>query len=300
MDCDGKRRKKGGVFILADLRLSYKDLKGVERPARGIDACVCLIYPDNAARAAIRLTVVYIAPSSDAASEMLQAILRPENQTRNNEGEQLTHILAGDFKPYTWKGKKSDVQYQERMGESGMWELANPAKPTRKKWSALGRFLILPGTNIPDDWLPSHTDEWREESKGLAKGDGVHNDTPFYPAYTYEFPVMADHLPALLSLKGSKEEQQRPVRMLRVSQLEPARWAEKDASMSEFLSEHHNQIQTANKNSNPTRILDIAAQGIRQCLADQYRRATGVPTQPDPSQLFCKRHVADPEYPGLI
>ena len=91
-----------------------------------------------------------------------------------------------------------------------MWELSDPKISTRKKGSALDKFLLLPGTNIPDEWLPSQSRYWVEAAEMLSEEDKEAVLTPpFYPAQTFGFSVIADHHPVMLQMAGRSEACQR-------------------------------------------------------------------------------------------
>ena len=92
----------------------------------------------------------------------------------------------------------------EWNGESGMWELNDPMKPTHVKGSTLNKFLPLPGTNIRDAWLPpincSITDF--EDREHMCPGADHQDEDPFYPASSYGFEIIADRFPVILPLRG--------------------------------------------------------------------------------------------------
>ena len=67
----------------------------------------------------------------------------------------------------------------------------------------------------------------------------------FYPASTYNFQVMADHLPAPLNLERGREETRRAVRRLKSDQMSEGEWADKENEMKEFLARKTEVIQKA-------------------------------------------------------
>ena len=52
-----------------------------------------------------------------------------------------------------------------------MWELSDPAIPTHRKGSASDKILLLPGTNIPDEWLPEQSHDWFEGVDGVLSSE---------------------------------------------------------------------------------------------------------------------------------
>ena len=63
---------------------------------------------------------------------MVSAMADPQHQSLTPDGDAVNHLLVGDMNQHTWLDK-NDVRYHEWLGETGMWELNDPAKPTHVK-----------------------------------------------------------------------------------------------------------------------------------------------------------------------
>ena len=300
---DGRYANKGGVAIFLRSRVSGRKLPQAPKPEGDICACSCLIYTGPAADGAVRLTGLYVPPSADATPEMLECLVNPAAQTIDSQGEVLSHLLVGDFNPYTWLGK-SDQLYHEWTGENGLWELSDPPLATHKKGHALDKFILLPGTNVPDEWLPPQACDWLDDSEGGAApdplGEKQKEDDSFYPALTYEHAIIADHHPVMLRLKDGREASPPVPRTLNLAELDHDKWRERDEVMLAHLAQHKAQMDTAAGAGNPTNLLNIITQGIRNCFQDYYGSRGGARQEKDPFAAFCQKHHADPNYPLLI
>ena len=126
----GHHANKGGVAILLRSRVSGRIISDIRKLGGGARACLCLIYPGHAENGVVRLAGIYIPPSADATPHMLAGLGGPRAQTTASTGKVASHLLVGDFNPYTWKGK-SDQLYRKWMGGSGLWEFSDPQIPTR-------------------------------------------------------------------------------------------------------------------------------------------------------------------------
>ena len=178
VDWNGKRTNKGGVLITAALGVACSKVKDLARPHKDIDACSCLLYPYHSVGEVVRISGVYIPPSADATPHMLRALTDLESQSTDSQGNVLSHLLVGDFNQHTWN-KKTDELFHEWMGDTGMWELSDPRVPTHRKGSTLDKFLLLPGTNIPEEWLPSEMSEWGGQWKTSLRKNTVLTLLPF-------------------------------------------------------------------------------------------------------------------------
>ena len=181
-----------------------------------------------------------------------------------------------------------------------MWELSDPNIPTHRKGSTLDKIMLLPRTNIPEEWLPSEVNEWGGVEADVASGERGLDVSPFYPAHTYEFPAIADHHSVVLYFQSGRELPQIPIKALRVSQLRKEEWAEKNAAPADYLESKNLNVESCVKEKNPPHVLRVLSGGIRSCFKEQYRAANPIPKDEDPFLRFCKRHIDDPDYPLLI
>ena len=115
-------------------------------------ARVCLYSKHNVLEP-IRITGAYKPPSAGATRAKMRAMTAQGNQSHMPRGEAISHLIVCDLNQHSWHGG-NDVLFHEWHGEAGRWELNDPTKPTHTKGSTLDKFLLLPGTNIPDEWLP--------------------------------------------------------------------------------------------------------------------------------------------------
>ena len=247
----------------------------------------------------VRISGVYIPPSADATPHMLRALTDLESQSTDSQGNVLSHLLVGDFNQHSWN-KKADELFHEWMVDTGMWELSDPRVPTHRKGSTLDKFLLLAGTHIPEEWLPSEMSEWGGAVEDFIAEEHGPDASPFYPAHTYNFPVIADHHPVMLSFHGGCEVPQTPVKASRVSQLSSEEWAKKNAAMAEYLESKQTNIQNCIRNEQPTSLLKILQGGNQSCFKDQFRAANPISRKDDPFLRFCKKHIDDPDNPILI
>ena len=305
LDADGKYTHKGGVMIIADNKISHRSIpENLTRRGREISTCSCLIYPTHSVASVIRVTGVYIPPSADATPDMVQFLTAPHNQVQTQNGEYINHLIVGDFNQHTWKGKTDDL-FHEWVGDSGMWELSDPTIPTHRKGSALDKFLLVPGTNIPDEWLPTQSHDWigEECAEGLSEDQwnrrGV-EQPPFYPAHTFGHQIIADHHPVMLRLVGTLEEAPKENKAYKLKDLTAEEWASINYQLSEFLQSNTSFFDECTSRINTTRYLRKLITGIREALGEHYKRNTSATAPLTPFEIFCKKHLSDPEYPLLI
>lgn len=51
------------------------------------------------------------------------------------------------------------MHYQEWLTDQGLWDLSDPSLPTYITGSSLGKILLFPGQDIPEEWLhPPHSE----------------------------------------------------------------------------------------------------------------------------------------------
>ena len=226
MDCKDCREDTahGGVFIAVKQGVAHKVLPMENRPLLPINACSMLVYPTGDEDYALRITGVYLPPPPTLTVEpyMLDSLTERESQTNYATGGMVSHLIVGDFNQHSWKGG-SDSLYQEWMAETGMWELSDPSMATHQQGSALDKFLMLPGRDIPENLLPWGMTVGDEAEDGLAE--------EYYPAYTYPFRCIADHHPVLLRIPGRVEQKSPVQKQLKIRHLTPEEWNERNARM---------------------------------------------------------------------
>ena len=153
---------------------------------------------------------------------------------------------------------------------------------------------------MPESWLPPKLSESSLMGEAGAWNKCEQDETLCYPACTYNFQVIADHHPALLTIEGGSEETQQAARRLKLDQMTTESWAEPEKMMKEYLDGKKDVIQTSCEQQAPTRMPTVITEGIHKSLHDHYcTPKTGQP-DPDPFQQFCQRHLDDPDYPALI
>ena len=164
--------------------------------------------------------------------------------------------------PNTWK-KNKNAYYHEWVAEAGMWELTDPKVATHRKGSALDKFLLLPGTNIPDAWLPSGNMDLQgiSEDGSALKGCDQQREELFYPAYAYGFPVIADHFPVMLAIPGLVEQADAATRVLRLGDLSPEEWGKRDDRLNKYFSENASQIKLHEDGGNPHGYWTLSVKG---------------------------------------
>ena len=125
----------------------------------------------------------------------------------------------------------------------------------------------------------------------MLKGYDKHRDSPFYPAHTYDFPVLAYHHSVLVNYRGGWEETQPGPNVLRLKPLRPDGWSERNEQLRCCQSHNQRRLQQAEESSNPTRVLGIVAKGIRMCLGDQSHTysASSWTQQLDPASPYLLR-----------
>ena len=116
-------------MILATPQVSRKKLTTPPPLSSPIDACSCLVYPAHTENYQIRLTGIYLPPSAEATPNMLSALTAPIDLSPEGGQADLTHLIAGDLNPNTWKRRDKDL-YHEWINEVGIWELSRPELPT--------------------------------------------------------------------------------------------------------------------------------------------------------------------------
>ena len=157
-----------------------------------------------------------------------------------------------------------------------------------QKGPSLDMFLLLPGTNFSDGWLPSINDSFVDTEEGGAwrPGSGRQGAEPFYPAYSFGFRAIADHCPVMICLKGLTEKAASPPRVMRLGDLTSDEWREKSEPLSTYLQEFAPGLAEAAKDSNPANILRAICRGLRTTFSDKYRPRTGQPKERYPFEVF--------------
>ena len=182
-----------------------------------------------------------------------------------------------------------------------MWELSDPTLPKHRKGSSLDKFLLLPGTDIPEELLPTQSHDWFMNEEDNFQGEETKDaHTPFYPAHTFSYPVMADRHPVMLTLKCAWEVSPKEHKAYRLKNLREEEWASLNKKLGQFLSENSAYLAECTARNNTTGYLQRLVMGIRSHLGDHYQRAEGKAEGPNPFELFYRRHISDPEYPLLI
>ena len=295
VDCKDCREDTahGGVFIAVRQGVAHKVLPKVNRPLLPINACSMLVYPTGEEDYAIRITGVYLPPPPTVTVEpsMLDSLTEKESQTEYATGGTISHLIVGDFNQNSWKGG-NDSLYHEWITEAGMWELSDPSKATHQQGSALDKFLLLPGRDIPENLLP-----W-----GMATGEEMEEGLPgeYYPAYTYPFRCIADHHPVLLTIPGRIEQKSPAQKQLKIRHLTPEEWSERNARMQEYITEQHELLDRAVREENAQWIRDFIFKAIRVVFADKNTRARGPSKELSPFKQYCRRHLDHPDLPLLI
>ena len=283
----------GGVCILVADSVVCTKLEDVPRPAQPVSACSVLLYPERRGDSCIRITGVYLPPPPTAliTPEWVDPLTNPEAQSRDIRGDMISHLLVGDFNQHSWAGG-NDEKYHEWVTGSGAWELSDPEVPTHRQGSALDKFLLLPGRDIPEAFLcpPSC----------FVGGDVEGEEDAFYPARTYPTTFIADHHPVVLEIPGSHMEPGVRARMLRVKQLTKDEWREKNEEMLEYIGSHREEYDKALRGGNCERMLGLLGTMIEQVFREHYIKSGGVVRRCHPFQLFCKKHLGHPDLPQLL
>ena len=181
-----------------------------------------------------------------------------------------------------------------------MWELSDPAISTRRKGSALDKFLILPGTNVPVEWPPSQSRDWVDAEGSSYDGGLDLTIPPFYPVHTFGFPVIADHHPVMQRLAGKREDRLREQKAFRLKNITAEEWADMENFLMMFLHDNSPYFADCLMRNKTTRYLQKLQSGVRHFLGEHYRRRQASPTLPNSFDLSCRKHLQDPEYPLLI
>ena len=190
---------QGGVIILVRTGIACIKLPKVRRPALPISACTILLYPTGEETHQIRITGVYFPPSTSqpTTQSWVSPLTDEDNQSYLPDGSVVNHLIVGDVNQNSWQGG-NDHCYHEWMQEVGAWELSDPIRPTHEKGSALDKFILLPGGDIPDAFLQPHSDHLEGEIGGWGE--------TFYPAVSFPDKCIADHHPLLLAIPCSSED----------------------------------------------------------------------------------------------
>ena len=297
IDKSGNNVHKGGVMILVDANTKCKKLEVFQKPSEKIDACGAILYPTGDEGYQIRITGIYIPPSIEATAASLKNLVDEKYQISYSNGDMISHLIIGDFNPNSWKRGPED-RYSDWIAEEGLWDLSHPKTATYATGSALDKFILKIGRDVPAEWLPperiSNTEgEWEQ-------GIGEVNDEEFYPTVTFPEPWIDDHHPVMLTLKGKYEKEFKAFKRLRVDHLSKEDWIEKDEQMRVFVDDNKTGIQNSIAQNNGTRLLDIISRGIEKVFHKENRTKKKETEPIDPFLLFCKRHKEHPEYPILI
>ena len=221
----GRRTHKGGVLERASMGVSCSKVPGMVGPHPSIDACACLLVPYHTVCEVVRLSGVCVSPSVEATPQMMEALTDPKNQSTDSRGYISSHPLVGDFYQHSWK-RKNDELFLDWMEDAGKWELSGPNLPRRKKGSTLGTFRLLPGASIPEGRLPLEMTERGGVEADFDSGERGLDVFPFYRSRAYNFPVIADHHPAVLYFHSGKEIPRIPIKTPRASQPSKEDWIE--------------------------------------------------------------------------
>ena len=301
---EGISRHMGGVLILVDTNLACKKITDIQMPPKPIDVCSCIIYPLGREEYQIRVTAIYVPPSAKATPEMLATITGPEHQTQLGELGHASHLIVGDLNPNTWKSE-SNSKYYEWLAEAGLWELSDPMLPTFERKSAVDKFLLLPGADIPEEWmLECAEQDGTEETPGDSGGEMC------YPAVTLPDPWIGDHHPLILGMNGVMDEadsddgQQR--QLYRVRDLRPEDWLASNTKLESLLLGSADRLAHADRTANVTRFLDILMGDVKEALGEHCRKnkkrdgGTGAAVPHEPFREFCAKNKGHPEYPVLM
>ena len=285
----------GGVLILVRTDLDAEEIEDLPEYRHLIDVCSIIIYPNETEADGIRISGVYISPSATARAEDLTPLTSMRQQSINNRGEQLNHLILGDLNPNSWKGDK-DKMFQEWLAEQELWELTNPAIPTHNEGSALDKVLLLPGAEVLWDLLPPEPEKWKTEADG---GEGRPEDD-YHPAETYPCSLIADHSPVFLRLRGSASATRPPVRKLRVTGLTKSEWADRNEHLEQILKGKTDALAQAHKLGNTDRYYTILLESMQEALADYFWKTKAPRERKRPYETFCEKHVRHPDIPQLI
>ena len=184
----------GGVTILAGPQVSCRRLTSPPLLPAPIDSCSCFVYPKHSEGHQIRLTGIYLPPSAEAIPSMLASLTTPLGLSSEGGQKDLTHPIAGDLNPNTWKRRDKDL-YLEWFSEAGLWELSRPELPTYKTGAILDTFLLQPGNYIPSEWISAATPT--QDNVGPCIID---LDLEYIPAHTFPGPWIGYHHSGMLSL----------------------------------------------------------------------------------------------------
>ena len=218
-------------MILVDQSISYARIPGVKKPPRSIDACTFLLYPSKQEDYVLRVTGIYLPPSAEVTPNQLETVTGHKYQTISAKGGEASHLIVGDFNPNCWR-RKDKVLYHEWAAGAGLWELSDPKKITFIRGnSSLDKFLLRPGTDIPEEWLPPLDGVDQEGVEG-----GRETGLPFYPAETFSSPWIDDHHPVMLGLGGARDEMQtKSHRKLKIGGLGLEDWQARHNHLEEVL-----------------------------------------------------------------
>ena len=131
----------GGVIILVHTDLDAEEIKDMPEYPHYMNICSAVIYPQEIESSGIRITGVYLSPAARTRAEDLKQLTSDQYQTWNKKGDQLNHLLPGDFNPRSWRGE-GDTKFPEWMAEKELWELTDPGIPTHVGGSALDKVLL--------------------------------------------------------------------------------------------------------------------------------------------------------------
>ena len=305
IDDQGTSKHCGGVLIMAKVTTPCRKVTRTQRPPDPINTCSVLLSPTGLEEYSLQITGIYIPPSALAVGEQLITLTDPGCRETAKSGEPLSHLLIGDFNPNCWR-ENEGTPYQEWVMEHGLWDLANPNLPTYKTGSSLDKMLLCPGRDIPAEWLGTPASL---EMDGVELPEEM--DAPYYPARVFLEPWVADHHPLQLTLNSEPVSEGVANKVLKINDLTPEDWQIKDMQFQEFWDNNHRKVQNAIRYKNPTRLLDILYQGLRQIFAEQMQAPKGRKKKKDqeneksgkklsPFQVFCKRHKSHPDYPAMI
>ena len=292
--CRPESSAGGGAIILMGFWIDSDTIENQPTLPPLLNACAAIIYPHCKEATGMRLTGVYFSPSAKMQAEDIKALMESKNQSYAKSGIKLNHLLTGDFNPKSWKGD-DETRFLGWLSTEGLWELSSPTIPTHEEGSVLDRMLLLPGDEVPWEWIPPEPKVEVSNAQEAREACDL-----YYPAVTFPCPKIADRRPILLRTQGTAIESRVPISRLRIAGLTKEEWECRNEQLEEKLRESKEALKNAITTHNTMRYWDILSKAIRTILADKY-------TKPRPPKKgrrtyvsFRTKHKSHPDMPQLV
>ena len=279
----------GGVLILVQRGIVTESVDKVPGLCGILEHCVIRLFPTEDPQTEMRLTGLYVSPSNT--SQITMSMLEELGATRRGRctGEDVPHLLIGDFNTTSW-----GQLFAEWVGKQGMQELVDPAIPTYALGSSIDKMLFLPGYYVPSSLLPPGSARLEDHAeKGVE---------PFFPAVVLDYPMFSDHSPVMVPISSdAKKGGGDGDRSFRVGNMGEEDWQDREKELSGVLAQRLPEGATGReKDFNTGHYYELVARAIREAFEGEYKKARNAADSDDPLERFLLAHTDHPQMEKLI